>query len=312
MSTPPHLPLPQGSQPQGIPYPNAPRPGYGSGPQPGYASAPQQGYGSQPPGSHPYGSGHQHQASQPYGAAPQPAPYPGAPAPQGYVHGQPVPAGPAGRPPKQKKPLTKRWWFWAIIIVVVLAFLGSLGGGGESSDGAAGAEDGQAAEAGFSEAADSGEEASGGEPDAEQAPADEAQAEPAAAGVGDPVEAGDFEITVVSVETGVERVGDEYFYEDASGQFVLVDLTVKNLTDSPSTFWEDSLRLTDPEGREYSTDFEAQFTIAGESDFLTLEEINPGNTASGVLIFDLPEGVTPDALSIEPGFLSEPVRISLS
>ncbi|QIN29936.1 DUF4352 domain-containing protein [Brevibacterium luteolum] len=246
----------------------------------------------QPDTQHP-----QHAQTRPYG---QQGPY-------GQVDGQTAPVGTqqqwgAQPPVKQKKPLFKRWWFWLIIGIVLIAIISSTASGDDTSGDVGGTADEQGA---AEEADTSAEESGAGEADA----ADE---EPAAAtyGIGDTVEADGWEITVSSVEDGISTVGDEFLNAQAQGQFVTVKMSVKNTSSSPEYFFEDSIKLADDAGNTYASDSEAGI-YAGE-DSLLLEEINPGNTASGTIVFDVPADVTPDRLIFEGGFFSTPVEVALS
>lgn len=270
-----------------------------SGPQqwaPQYAqSGPDQG-GANGAGSSYLNSG----SFQPAGSAPgypggQPG-YPGEhPRQQGYV------GGPYGqKPPKQKKPLLKRWWFWAIVIIVVIAMFSALGGGGEGTTDEAGAPSAEKAKAASPEKKDAAPAKEG----------DDAVAANAEYGIGDAVTADGWEITVGKVNEGVASVGDEMLGVEAQGQFVTVEVSVKNTESEPSYFFEDNIKLGDDKGNSYSADPEAGIYVE-ENSILFLEEINPGNTAKGVLVFDVPKDVSPDRLTFEGGIFSEPIEISL-
>jgi hypothetical protein len=276
-------PQPQGDQqPQGAGQPQGSQPQFRipqyAHPQDPQQWAPQQhtpspGYpGGYPPQNQPYGQNPQFGQDQPYGQ----------------------------KPPKQKKPLLKRWWFWLIVIVVLIAIISSLGGGGdEASSESADSSSAEGQKAG----ADKSDDKSAGKSD------DKAAAE-SEHGVGDTVAADDWEITVDKVDDGVSRVGDEYLGAEAQGQFVQISLSVKNTGSEADYFFEDDIKLADDAGNTYSADSEAGI-YAAEDNILFLEEINPGNTAKGVLVFDVPEDVDPSRLTFAGGLFSDPVEISL-
>ncbi|WP_209371876.1 DUF4352 domain-containing protein [Brevibacterium renqingii] len=199
------------------------------------------------------------------------------------------------KPPKQKKPLLKRWWFWLIVIIVVIAFFGVVSGGGDEAS----TDSAESNSAGGQQPEGSAEEENADKP-----------AEEAEHGIGDTVAADGWEITVDSVEDGVSKVGDEYLGAQAQGQFVQVAMSVKNTGSDPNYFFEDDIKLGDDEGNTYSADSEAGI-YAAEDNILFLEEINPGNTAEGVLVFDVPEDVDPNRLTFAGGLFSDPVEISL-
>lgn len=201
------------------------------------------------------------------------------------------------KPPKQKKPLLKRWWFWLLAVIVIIAIASAIGGGGDDTS---------TSEGGSADAQQSGESA---KKEAGDKPADK-PAEEATYGIGDTVAADDWEITVAEVEDGVSQVGDEFLNAKAQGQFVQIELSVKNTGSDPNFFFEDDIKLGDESGNTYSADSEAGI-YAAENNILFLEEINPGNTAEGVLVFDVPEDADPNKLTFAGGLFSDPVEISL-
>ena len=216
--------------------------------------------------------------------------YPGGPHPP-----QNQPGGYGQKPPKQKKPLLKRWWFWLIVVIVVIAVFSAIGG--------------EADEAGTDSAETSSADGQQSEGSAEDESAEDS-AETATYGIGDTVAADDWELTVESVEDGVSSVGDDFLGAEAQGQFVQVAMSVKNTGSDPNFFFEDDIKLADDEGNTYSADSEAGI-YAVEDNILFLEEINPGNTAEGVLVFDVPDDVDANQLTFAGGLFSDPVEISL-
>lgn len=113
--------------------------------------------------------------------------------------------------------------------------------------------------------------------------------------VGDTVVDGSFAYTVKKVRTGVRHVGDSTFGETAQGQFVIVNVTVRNVGDEAVSFHTDDAYLFDDKGRRYDADTEANITIDYDN---WLEEINPGNTMKGKIVFDIPKKVEPVSLEL--------------
>ncbi|WP_260847974.1 DUF4352 domain-containing protein [Brevibacterium aurantiacum] len=219
----------------------------------------------------------------------------------GYGPGAYGPGNSGQKPPKRKKPLLKRWWFWIVLILVVVIIGSAISGGGDDS-----------AENTESSAAVAEDETASGDNAKEEPAADKPAEEDAAAsyGIGDVVAADDWEVAVNSVKDGVSSVGDEYMGAEAQGQFVTVNLSVKNTASAPDFFWEDNIKLGDEAGNTYSADSKAGLYADADS-ILFAEEINPGNTAKGVLVFDVPADVSPDKLTFEGGLFAEPIEISL-
>ncbi len=316
MTNPQH-PAPQPGQHPG--QQPAPQPGQYPGPQHdaqqyGTQQAPF-GYTQQPS---PYGQPQQGQPQQGQPQQPGPAQQPGAttymeaaghPPQNGYApqNGQPQQTGqpqPSQQTTKRKKPLWKRWWFWLLAVIALIVIISSAGGGDDTGDDAvASAESGTSDE---SDASTSDEEAAKTE--------DEAPAEAEAAseyGIGDAVATGDWEVTVNNVESGVSELGDEYFGTTAQGQFILVEMSVANTGSEPSFFFEGDVSLQDADGNTYSPDSEAGIYAATDNDIMLLEEINPGNTATGVIVYDVPADVSPNVLEFQGGIFDEAASVAL-
>src|SRR5699024_1578370 len=259
---------------------------------------------SQPPG---YTSPNAPQQPNPYG---QPDQYGQAPQ-QGYLP-----------PPPPEEP--KKSWFarhkiltgiGAVIALIVV--ISAFSGGGD--DGAPSATESSAAtDEAASETSDAAGSEDGGAEDGEAADADEAaeaeEAQPEEGvaegfGIGDVAQDGKFEFVVTDVETGVEQVGSEYLNETPQGQFVLVHLEVTSVGDKAQTLLDSSQHLSDADGREHSADSSAGIYI--ENNKVLLNEINPGNTLSGVLVFDIPADATPASVELHDSMFSGGVSISL-
>ena len=134
--------------------------------------------------------------------------------------------------------------------------------------------------------------------------------EPQAAGVGDPVRDGKFEFTVTKVEAGVAEIGDEYFGEKAQGQFVLIHMKVKNIGDEVQTFYGGNVTAFDADEREFSSDTEAAFYLDESNSFFN--DINPGNAAKGIVVFDIPKDTKIAALELHDSFFSGGVTVAVS
>lgn len=130
-----------------------------------------------------------------------------------------------------------------------------------------------------------------------------------APGIGDAARDGKFEFTISKVEKGVASVGSEYFNEKADGQFVLVHITVKNIGDESQTLFDSEQKLKDTQGRSFSTDSSA--AIAMEDNEMWLNEINPGNSAKGTLVYDMPADAQPAEIELHDSMFSGGVTVSL-
>lgn len=134
-------------------------------------------------------------------------------------------------------------------------------------------------------------------------------AEPEIAGVGDTVADGDFEFTVAGFEQGVAEVGSEFLNEQAQGEFVIIELTVKNTGSEAAYFSDSDQKLFDVDGNEYSTNSAAGMYMEDNDVWLT--EINPGNQVEGKIVFDVPAGTKLATLELHDSMFSGGVEVSL-
>ncbi|MEU9832049.1 DUF4352 domain-containing protein [Streptosporangium sp. NPDC048047] len=134
--------------------------------------------------------------------------------------------------------------------------------------------------------------------------------EQAAAGIGDTVKDGKFSFTVTKVEKGVERVGDQYVGSDAQGQYVLVHVTVRNIGDEAQMFLDSAQKLIDTAGREYDADSGAA-VLGLKNSHAFLNNINPGNGVSGILLFDVPDDFKIKAIELHDSLFSGGTQVAL-
>jgi hypothetical protein len=131
------------------------------------------------------------------------------------------------------------------------------------------------------------------------------------AGIGDEVQDGSFAFTVTNVETGVHALGDSFLRTEAQGSYVLVHVTVRNIGTESAMFTGSNQTLLDAQGREFEADSGAALMNVPDSEsFLT--DINPGNSVDGVVVFDVPEGLTPAAIELHESMFSGGALVSLA
>ena len=196
----------------------------------------------------------------------------------------PPPYQPPPVPPKKKR----RKWPWVLLgIVVVIILIAALSGGGESSD-----SDTSAGSSGATAAAKKDE---------------------GAAGLNTPVRDGKFEFTVTGVEKGLDSVGDNpYLAKKAQGQFVVVSVTVKNTSSKPQGFSTDAQKLLDTQGRSFTNDSAAQLALSEDPSTAIYGDINPGNSVSAKLVFDMPADAAPATIELHDSMFSGGKKVKLS
>ncbi|MBE1537351.1 DUF4352 domain-containing protein [Actinomadura algeriensis] len=224
-----------------------------------------------------------------------------APGPQ-YPHGphQGPPVYPAAPPPRRRG----KGCLYAVVGGVAALFL--MGACGvivsSASDPAA-----TSSEAGTGTDANAGAGAGGeGADDAKP----EKKKEKVTNGIGREYRDGKFAFTVTKVQKGVARVGNEYAGSEAQGQFVLVHITVENIGDEARMFDGTNQTLVDTKGREFQADTEAAIWSNEETKSF-LEQINPGNSVKGVVIFDVPKNVKLKAIELHDSMFSGGVTVPL-
>ncbi|WP_143220402.1 DUF4352 domain-containing protein [Actinomadura sp. CNU-125] len=226
----------------------------------------------------------------------------GNPGPQ-YAHGPhqgPPPVYPAAPPPKRRG---KGCLYAVVGGVAVLFLMGACGAIiSTASDPAA-----TSSEAGTGAEAAAGEGGGDGKSEKEAKPE---KKEKVTNGIGREYRDGKFAFTVTKVQKGVERVGNEYAGSDAQGQFVLVHITVENIGDEARMFDGTNQTLVDTEGREFEADTEAAIWSNEETKSF-LEQINPGNSVKGVVIFDVPKNVKLKAIELHDSMFSGGVTVPL-
>lgn len=135
--------------------------------------------------------------------------------------------------------------------------------------------------------------------------------EKVADGIGREYRDGKFAFTVTKVKKGVARVGNEYAGSEAQGQYVLVHVTVENIGDEARMFDGTNQKLIDTKERKFEADTEA--AIWSNQDTRSfLEQINPGNSVKGVVIFDVPKNVKLKAIELHDSMFSGGVTVPLS
>ncbi|MGC5031102.1 DUF4352 domain-containing protein [Micromonospora sp. DT229] len=128
--------------------------------------------------------------------------------------------------------------------------------------------------------------------------------------IGDPARDGKFEFTVKSTKCGVRKVGNDLLGATAQGQFCLVTLKVKNIGKESQMFDGSSQKAYSADGTEYSADGAAGL-YANENAETFLNDINPGNQVTGVVVFDIPKKVKLTKLELHDSPFSGGVTVAL-
>lgn len=107
--------------------------------------------------------------------------------------------------------------------------------------------------------------------------------------LGKPIEIGYFIYTIQNVSFR-KTVGDEYFEETADGIYMLVNLSIKNISNETRTLDGSLFAVTDINGTKYefSTNASSALEMSGKKT-LFLKDCQPNITTKGCLVFEVPE-----------------------
>lgn len=139
---------------------------------------------------------------------------------------------------------------------------------------------------------------------------DAAQAEPKMARMNQPVRDGKFEFVVTKVKCGVSKVGESFLAKNAQGQYCLVTTTVKNIGKEPQMLSDSGQKAFDANGAEYATDEAGLY--ANKNGEVFLNNINPGNKVTAILVWDIPKGAKLTKVELHDSVFSGGVEVSLN
>jgi uncharacterized protein DUF4352 len=189
-----------------------------------------------------------------------------------------VPSITEGRSPAKTSPATATWIAGGVLALVALGTAGC--GSSDSDDKAA------------------------------PAPAS-ASASAAPAGGARSAAEGSFAFTVTGSKCGVKSVGPADLEQKATGQFCLVDVSVKNVGTKATLLDGGAQKGVDAQGKEYPVADLATVYLNDKSPTL-LEEIKPGAEVKGVLPFQVPAATELSAIVLHGSMSTPGVRVALS
>jgi archaellum component FlaG (FlaF/FlaG flagellin family) len=135
-------------------------------------------------------------------------------------------------------------------------------------------------------------------------------AAPKGAGLNTPVKVGSFEFTVTASKDAGTTVGPSPLTKTAQGTFIEVDLTIKNVGNSSVTFLSNYVKLVDGTGKTYDADPTATL-YASPNQSAWVAAINPGNTLTGPVLFDVPAGTRAAQVQVSDNAFSKGETIAL-
>jgi len=126
-------------------------------------------------------------------------------------------------------------------------------------------------------------------------------------GLGQSANDGTFKFVVNSVQCGISGVGDvaNGLGASAQGQFCKVNMTVKNIGSSSGDFFSSNQYAYDAAGNQYSDSTDAQLYSSSS----LLQTINPGNSTTGDVYYDIPKGKSISYFELHDSAFSGGVRV---
>ena len=130
--------------------------------------------------------------------------------------------------------------------------------------------------------------------------------------IGDAVRDGKFEFVVNKMSCGETTVGSQYLKAEAQGQFCRINVTVKNIGNEPQTLSHSDQYAYNAQNQKYSADTEAAIYANSDSTASNwYNDINPGNTVTGDLFFDVPKELTLAKIELHDSAFSSGITVLL-
>jgi len=152
---------------------------------------------------------------------------------------------------------------------------------------------------------------SSGSDSSEEETAEAPQAAPAK--IGDTVTDKDLAFTVTNVTTA-KTLGNSFTSTDAQGTFHVITIKIENQAKETKTIDSSMLQIKDSEGRTFDRSIEGQSSKGlseGKVD-LFLQQVQPGLSVTGEIVFDLPDNVADPRLLVKGSLFSSGKEIRLT
>lgn len=130
--------------------------------------------------------------------------------------------------------------------------------------------------------------------------------------IGEAARDGKFEFIVNGIECGRPNVGSDFLTKSAQGQYCLLRVNVKNIGNEKQSLFSSNQKLLDASNREYSADDQATLYASPQGSTASwFNDINPGNSVDGVIVFDVPKDVVPITTQMHDSAFSGGVKVNL-
>lgn len=143
-------------------------------------------------------------------------------------------------------------------------------------------------------------------PSAPAARTPQPSARPAA--VGQPVKDGKLTFTVTKAGDGPARLGDQYASYQPQGRFYVIHVAVTNHANEAQMFVGSAQKLYAGQA-QYSADDKAAIYMKDINS--SFQQVNPGNSLTAVIVYDIPKSVRPDSIEFHDSPFSGGARVTL-
>jgi hypothetical protein len=206
-------------------------------------------------------------------------------------------------PAPKKKHILRNVLLGAGGLFVLLVVIAAVAGGGKDQ--------GNNAASSGSSGTSSGSHATGG---GQSPAAGGASAAPAVAvsgpRIGSKARDGKFQFVITRI-SHAKSAGDSFLEEKAQGEYTVLHVTVTNIGTVAQTFDDSTQYVYDARGRQFSADTSADIDGNSSSGQVFLEQINPGDTVTGKIYFDMPKGVKAVRAALHDSMFSGGVTVPL-
>ena len=138
-------------------------------------------------------------------------------------------------------------------------------------------------------------------------PQADAAAEP---GLNQAVRDGKFEFVVRSISCGHESLANGWLRAQAQGQYCVIEMSVANIGTEAQRFADGLQKAYGPEGNLYAADTGAGVVANGNGDAIW-NVVNPGNTLTVKVVFDIPPSASINRIELHDSPLSHGVTVDL-
>lgn len=122
---------------------------------------------------------------------------------------------------------------------------------------------------------------------------------------------GQFEFKVLAMTCGLKSVGVDFLASKAQGQFCVIKMQVTNTGTDAQTLFDTNQYVYDAAGRKYEADLSAGISANSSDSQVWIAPINPGNSVTGVMVYDMPKGDKPASIEVHDSAFSGGATIQL-